>query len=280
MPQLIWDQVGQRFYETGVDHGVLYPFDSSANAYNRGVAWSGLTKVTEKPSGADAKALYADNIKYLNLRAKEDFGATVEAYTYPPEFAILDGSAILTTGVKIHQQTRGTFGMAYRSLIGNDTDGDDYGYKLHLIYGATVSPSEVNRETVNEDPAAANMSWELKTTPVAVTGFKPTAHLELSCTDFNTPELRARLHALEAVLFGTDATEARDAVYQITTDVEPATGKAYYTKSGSNYTQFTGSSFAAGTTYYEMVTPALPASEGTVARLPLPDEVKAILEAS
>lgn len=280
MARVLWDQIGQRFYETGVDHGVLYPLNTTSNAYDLGVAWSGLTKVTEKPSGAEAKALYADNIKYLNMRSKEDFGATVEAYTYPDEFAALDGSAQLTTGVRIHQQTRGMFGLAYRSLIGNDTDGDDHGYKLHLVYGATVSPSEVDRETVNEDPNAATLSWELTTTPVAVSGFKPTAHLELDSTDFNTPELKAKLAALEDILYGTDAHEAKDATYKETTDESPVTGKTYYTKSGNTYTQFTGTTFSSGTTYYEMVTPAVPASAGTTARLPLPDEIKEILEAA
>lgn len=278
--QLIWDQVGQRFYETGVDHGVLYPLNTANNQYDNGVAWSGLTKVTEKPSGAEAKALYADNIKYLNMRSKEDFGATIEAFTFPDEFALLDGSAQLTTGVKIRQQTRGMFGLAYRSLIGNDTDGDDHGYKLHLVYGATVSPSEVDRETVNEDPNAATLSWELTTAPVAVTGFKPTAHLEIDSTDFDAPEKLAKLKALEAVLYGTDAHSEIPATYKATEDLEPVTGKTYYTKSGDIYTEFTGSTFATGTTYYEMVTPAIPASSGTTARLPLPDEVKSIIDAA
>lgn len=197
--KLAWDQVGERLYETGVDRGVVYPFDSGINDYGKGVAWNGLTNVSESPSGAEATALWADNIKYLNLYSTEEFGATVEAYTYPKEFAILDGSAQIAPGVMIGQQKRGMFGMTYRTLVGNDTDGNDHGYKIHLIYGAMASPSEKAYGTVNDSPEAITFSWELTTTPVAVSGFKPTATVVIDSTEVDPDKLAA----LEAVLYGT-----------------------------------------------------------------------------
>lgn len=205
MSKLVWDQVGERKYETGTDKGVLYPFDSSAKAYNNGVAWNGLTGVTESPSGAEASPLYADNIKYLEMRSAEEFGATIEAYMYPDEFAILDGSASLAKGVTIGQQKRGVFGLCYRTLLGNDVDGDDHGYKLHLIYGAVASPSEKSYETVNDSPEAITFSWEITTTPVSVTGFKPTACVIIDSTKAD----KAKLNALEEILYGSEENEPR-----------------------------------------------------------------------
>ena len=276
MSALTWDRTGERIYETGVDHGVLYPYDANASAYNTGVAWNGLTQVSEKPSGAEAEKKFADNIKYLELRSAEDFAATVEAYTYPDEFAVLDGSANLAAGVIVRQQRRGLFGMAYRTKIGNDVLGEDYGYKLHLIYGATAAPSERSYETVNDSPDAITFSWEVTTTPVAVTGFRPTATVEIDSSKANP----VNLAALERILYGEDAHGVIPATYKVTTDEEPVSGKTYYTKSGDVYTEFTGSTFVSGTTYYEMVTPEIPASAGTTPRLPLPDEVKTIMTAA
>ena len=201
MSKIVWDATGKRYYETGVDHGVLYPQDSSGT-YPNGVAWNGLTAVTESPSGAEATPLYADNIKYLNLISAEEFGATVEAYTYPDEFAQCDGSAEITPGVMIGQQNRKSFGLCYRTTMGNDVDGNSYGYKLHIIYGASASPSEKSYATINDSPEAITFSWELKTTPVNVTGFKPTASITIDSNKV-TPE---KLAKLEEILYGKDPT--------------------------------------------------------------------------
>ena len=203
MAKLTWDQTGQKIYETGVDHGVLYP--ASEGTYPKGVAWNGLTNVTESPSGAEPSPIYADNIKYVNLMSAEEFGATVEAYTYPDEFAECDGSTELTKGVYAGQQPRKTFGLCYRTKIGNDVDGDDHGYKLHLIYGALAAPSERAYATVNDSPEATTFSWELSTTPVEVTGGKPTACLTIDSTKVDA----TKLAALEKILYGDDDTEAR-----------------------------------------------------------------------
>lgn len=199
--KLVWDKTGEHFYETGVKNGVLYPM-SESGTYPKGVAWNGLTAITESPSGAEATALYADDIKYLNLMSNEEFGATVEAYTYPDEFAECDGSASLTEGVYIGQQARKTFGLCYRTTLGNDAKGNDYGYKLHIIYGAMASPSEKAYSTINDSPDAITFSWELSTTPVAVANFKPTASLTIDSTKVNT----AKLTALEEILYGKDGT--------------------------------------------------------------------------
>ena len=204
MAKLIWDAAGEHFYETGVDQGVLYP-QAANGSYPEGIAWNGLTAVTESPSGAEATDLYADNIKYLSLRSAETFGATIEAYTYPDEFGVCDGTAEPVSGVKIGQQNRKAFGLCYRTVMGNDTQLNDYGYKLHLIYGATAAPSEKAYNTINDSPDAITFSWEISTVPVNVTGFKPTACLTIDSTKFNTPELKAKLDALEAKLFGTDS---------------------------------------------------------------------------
>lgn len=204
MAKLLWDQVGERIYETGVKKGVLYVQDASG-AYPKGVAWSGLTAVTLSPSGAEATALYADDIKYLNLMSAEELGGTIEAYQSPEEFDECDGTKTLGTGVTIGQQKRSTFGFSYVSTIGNDTAGNDYGYTIHIVYGALASPSEKAYATINESPEAMTMSWEFTTTPVTVPGFKPTALVEIDSTKC-TPE---KLAALEAILYGSDDTEAR-----------------------------------------------------------------------
>lgn len=200
--KIVWDAVGEKTFETGVDHGVLYVMDGGA--YPKGVAWNGITSVSESPSGAEATPLYADNIKYLNLMAAEEFGATIEAYTYPDEFMACDGSAELTPGVYIGQQDRKVFGMSYRTTVGNDVDGNSHGYKLHLIYGALASPSEKAYSTINDSPEAITFSWEVKTTPVPVTGHKPTATLVIDSTKV-APE---KLALLEEALYGSTEKEA------------------------------------------------------------------------
>lgn len=202
MSKLTWDKSGERYYETGVKQGVLYT-QGADGKYTKGVAWNGLTAVTESPSGAEATALYADDIKYLNLISNEEFGATIEAYTYPDEFAACDGSVALATGVSIGQQKRSAFGLCYRTTIGNDTEGNDHGYKLHIIYGAMASPSEKAYATVNDSPEAITFSWEITTTPVAVEGFKPTACITIDSTKAD----KAALAALEAKLYGSDEEE-------------------------------------------------------------------------
>lgn len=204
MSKLVWDKTGERTYETGIDHGVLYPIQEGG-LYSKGVAWNGLTAVTESPSGAEATPIYADNIKYLNLVSAEEFGATIEAYTYPDEFAECDGSASIATGVYIGQQSRKTFGLSYRTVIGNDVDNNDHGYKLHLIYGALAAPSEKGYTTINDSPEAIAFSWEVSTIPVNVTGFKPTACITIDSTKAN-PE---KLAALEKILYGGETEEAR-----------------------------------------------------------------------
>lgn len=203
MSKLLWDTIGERLYETGVKQGVLYPQNSSG-LYPRGVAWNGLTAVTESPSGAEANPIYADDTKYLNLISAEEFGATIEAYTYPDEFAECDGSGALALGVKVGQQKRKAFGLCYRTALGNDIDAADYAYKLHLIYGAMAAPSEKAFATINDSPEAITFSWELSTTPVTVSGFKPTASIEIDSSKV-TPE---NLAALEAILYGTDVADA------------------------------------------------------------------------
>lgn len=203
MAKIIWDNTGERLYETGVRNGVLYLMNEGA--YTNGVAWNGLTAVTESPSGAEATPLYADDIKYLNLFSAEEFGATIEAYTYPDEFAACDGSASLLDGVYIGQQDRKIFGLCYRTTVGNDVDGATHGYKLHLIYGAMASPSEKAYATVNDSPEAITFSWEINTTPVNVTGYKPTATLIIDSTKVD----KAKLADLEAVLYGGEEAEPR-----------------------------------------------------------------------
>lgn len=223
MSKLVWDATGQHLYETGCDHGVLYVQDSTG-AYPTGVVWNGLISASENPSGAEANPMYADNIKYLNLFSLEEFGLTIECYTYPKEFAICNGEADLIEGLTLGQQPRKAFGVSYRTLIGNDVDGDSHGYKIHMVYGCQASPSEKAYNTVNDNPEAITFSYEINTTPVAVTGFKPIAHLVADSTVLSS----AKMAKLEEILYGTDA--------------------------GSG-------------------------SEATTARLPLPDELKTLLQA-
>lgn len=202
MAKLAWDETGKRLYETGVSKGVLYPIQTG-NVYSLGVAWNGLTAVSESPSGAEPNDLYADNIKYLSLRSAEDFGATIEAYTYPDEWMQCDGSAEIANGVVVGQQARKLFGLCYRTELGNDTDGVDHGYKLHLIYAATASPSERAYQTINDSPEAITFSWEVTTAPIEVgTGFKPTACITIDSTKADPDKLAA----LEAILYGTDGS--------------------------------------------------------------------------
>lgn len=199
---LSWDETGEKLYETGVDRGVLYPMGE--NGYGEGVAWNGLTTVTETPSGAEATKLYADNIKYLEIRSAEEFGGTIEAYTYPDEWAECDGSAALATGVYAGQQPRKVFGLCYRTVLGNDVDLDKHGYKLHIVYGCTASPSERSYATINDSPEAITFSWEFSSVPVPVTGHKP-----VSCITIDSTKVDAtKLATLESILYGTGGQSA------------------------------------------------------------------------
>lgn len=204
MAVLKWDQSGEKFYETGVKYGVLYP-QSSSGTYPLGVAWNGLTTVTETPSGAEANPQYADDIKYLNLYSAEEFGATIEAFTYPDEWAECDGSAEIGTGVYMGQQGRKSFGLCYRTAVGNDIDGSDHGYKLHLVYGGMASPSERAYSTINDSPEPITFSWEITTTPVAVSGYKPTSIITIDSRKVST----AKMTELEGILYGTNNTDPR-----------------------------------------------------------------------
>lgn len=219
MSKIVWDQVGEKIFETGVRNCVLYTMTSGS--YDKGVAWNGITTITESPSGAETTSLYADDIKYANLVSAEELGATVEAYTYPAEFKACDGSADIATGVVIGQQDRKMFGLCYRTTVGNDTDGNSHGYKLHIIYGCTAAPSEKSYGTINDSPDAITFSWEIKTTPVNVTGHKPTAMIVIDSTKADP----TKLAALEARLYGSDGV--------------------------ATYVEFEGDAFAVGVTYYE-----------------------------
>lgn len=245
MPRFEWDKTGERFYETGVRHGVLYPYDSETKKYAPGVPWNGLTSVQETPSGAEANAQYADDIKYLNLYSAEDFGATVEAFTYPKEFEVCDGSAELVEGINIGQQSRKSFGLSYTTRIGNDTDGNDHGYKLHMVYGAMASPSEKQYQTINDSPEPITFSWELTTTPANVKDHKPTALLTIDSRKVDA----TKLAELEDILYDESAAELPlpDAVYDmfsgdtpvptdtyvLTEDTTVDPTKTYYVRSGS-----------------------------------------------
>lgn len=202
MSRLTWDNTGERLFETGVKNGVLYPIQADGK-YTKGVAWNGLISVTESPSGAEATALYADDIKYVNLLSNEEFGATIEAYTYPDEFAECDGSGTLAEGVLLGQQKRKVFGLCYRTTIGNDVDGNDHGYKLHLVYGCLAAPSEKAYSTINDNPDAITFSWEVTTTPVNVTGFKPTSQITID----STKVAQEKMTAIEALLYGSEQKE-------------------------------------------------------------------------
>lgn len=227
MAKLVWDQVGERLYETGTKKGVLF-VQNAGGTYGKGVAWNGLTAVTESPSGAEETALYADDIKYLSLRSAEEFGGTIEAYTYPDEWGQCDGTAFPVAGVALGQQSRKSFGLCYRTAIGNDTVGSDFGYKLHFVYGATASVSERAYATINDSPEAITFSWEFTTVPVDVEGYKPTAILTVDSTKVDA----TKLAALEAYVYGTEGTYSYS-TYTVT------------------YSEFTGTAFAADTTYYE-----------------------------
>lgn len=277
MSKIQWDQVGEKLYETGTKQGVLY-LQSASGIYPSGVAWNGLTSVSESPDGGDANDIYADDIKYLVLRGVENFGGTIEAYTYPPEFEECDGSASLLAGVNIGQQPRKTFGFSYVSTIGNDTELDGHGYKIHLIYGASASPSERTYETINDSPEPIQFSWEFTTVPVNVTGHKATALLTIDSTKFPPQQdgtKNAKLQALEDVLYGSDGV----ATYTEFTGESFETGVTYYERSGSTgsyvYTPTTDVTPSGSKTYYvKTVTGA------TDPRLPLPDEVVQILTAA
>lgn len=223
MSRLEWDKSGERFYETGVDRCVLYP--SSGGSYEPGVAWNGITAINDSPSGAEASPLYADNIKYLNLISAEDLGLSIEAYTYPDEFAVCDGSAEVATGVMIRQQNRKHFGICYRTLLGNDEDGTDYGYKIHIVYDCVAAPSEKGHSTVNDSPEAITMSWEVSTTPVnAGEGNKPSAGIDIDSTKIPAEKLTA----LENLLYGTENADPTlpsiPAIVALVTGATGATG--------------------------------------------------------
>lgn len=203
MSKLVFDAIGRHFYETGVDHGVLFRMNEAGNGYETGVAWNGLSAVSESPEGAEESAIFADNIKYLSLRSAENFKGTIEAYTYPDEFEACDGSAELSKGIKVAQQARRSFAFCYRTKVGTDLN-PEFGYKLHIIYGATAAPSERSRATVNDSPEAMTMSWEISTTPVAVTGHKPTSHVEIDSTKISA----TALGLIEDKLYGTDSPTA------------------------------------------------------------------------
>lgn len=215
MSKLEWDKTGQHYYETGVDQVVLYPM--SGNNYGTGVAWNGVTSIEENPSGADFNAIYADNIKYLNIQGAEEFGATIGAYTYPPEFEECNGAAVPVKGVTVGQQARKPFGLCYRTVIGNDTEGIDFAYKLHLVYGGRVTPSSKSYGTINESPEPAEMSWEMNTTPVKIEAklngkkMKPTSIITIDSRDFTETAAKTKLEALENLLYGTDASGSDEA---------------------------------------------------------------------
>lgn len=204
MAVISWDNVGEKIWETGVDHGVIYT-PTAHGVYGGGVPWNGLTSVNEKPTGAEANDQYADNIKYLTLYSAEDFEATIEAFTYPDEFAECDGVKFVAEGVGINQQARKPFGFSYRTLMGNDVKNQDFGYKIHIVYGCMVTPSEKNYETINDSPEAITFSWDLTTIPVPVPGMKPTAHISINSTTADA----ARIKDLEKILYGTEDQEPR-----------------------------------------------------------------------
>ena len=319
MSKIVWDATGEHKYETGIDHGVLYPINQSNNQYDSGVAWNGLTSVSETPSGAESNAQYADNIKYLDLLSAETFGATIACFTYPKEWEECDGSVSPVEGVNLYQQARKTFGLSYRTKIGNDLT-PDLGYKLHLVYGCKTQPSERAYNTVNESPEALNFSYTISTTPVDVPGYKATSLITIDSTKYTSDEARARLAALEDILYGTDSQPGSPAVYEEDLGAAFDVTKEYYTEAGGVYTKFdifeqtSDVSFQAGVDYYEkdgdvytltadtvmdagktyytvkakgssdhyytLKTPAVPATEATVPRLPLPAEVISILNGS
>ena len=266
MSKIVWDAVSERLYETGTKNGVLYV--QSGNAYPLGVAWNGLTGVSESPEGGEATAIYADDIKYLNIRSVEDFKATITAYTYPKEFGQCDGSAQVALGARVGQQTRKPFGMSYVTTIGNDVDYNDHGYKIHLVWGATVAPSQKDYKTINDSPEAIEFSWEIDTVPVEIPGFKPAAHMEIDSTDFVTTEQQVILQSLKDILYGTDNSDpylplpvavmallgSANVTTYTYTQVQSPTGNpstsGYYVRSGNDWVASTDTSVVAGTVYY------------------------------
>lgn len=262
MPKLVWDNAGERFYETGIDHAALYVVDADGK-YSNGVAWNGITSVSESPSGAEATALYADNIKYLNILSAEEFAATIEAYTFPDEFKLCNGESELGAGIIIGQQKRKTFGLSYRTRVGNDVEQEEYGYKLHMIYGCLAAPSEKAYSSINDSPEAITFSWSISTTPVNVTGHKPTALVTIDSTKVDADILAT----IEGILYGDNYETLTTQPTDWTTNY-----KNYYKKSGSLYipiSDTTAPSWSTGT-YYSAAN----------ARLPLPDEIAAIVAAA
>lgn len=267
MSKLVWDGQGEKKFEAGVDHAVLYPV-SSGN-YPKGVAWNGITSISESPEGGDAQDFYADNIKYGSLRGAENFNGTIECYTYPEEWKACDGRKELVTGVTIAQQNRQAFGLSYRTLIGNDTEGLDLGYILHLIYNATASPSQKSRSTINESPEAGTMSYEFKTTPVGVSviqNAKATSHIEIDSTKVSSTAMAA----IERVLYGTDAGNEYVAVTPVGT--ENPTTEGWYELVEGTYTLSSDTTVDSEKTYYEKIS-----TTAADPRMPLPDEVYSII---
>ena len=267
---LSWDQAGSRKYETGVDHGVLYVQEADGT-YGNGVAWNGLTGVTETPSGAEETKLWADNIKYLSIRSAEEFGGTIEAYTYPDEWQACDGSASIVKGVHIGQQGRRPFGLSYRTVVGNDTELNEYGYKLHLVYGASVSPSERAYATINDSPEAITFSWEFTTTPIEVPSsvgpnFKPTAILTIDTTELDNGTENTNLIALEKILYGSD-TGSHD-IYTPVAEPSSASLSDYYELVEGEYVKTQDQEIDSEKTYYTKETVT-----GNYPTLPTPAEV-------
>ena len=275
MPKMVWDQTGERTYETGVSECALYVAGSGAT-YQTGVPWNGLTGVTESPSGAEETALYANNSKYLSMRSAEELGGTIEAYTYPDEWAQCDGSAQLVTGVYVGQQTRKSFGLAYKTVVGNDTEGEAHGYKLHLIYGASVSPSERAYATINDSPEAITFSWEFQTTPVSIdstvvgASFKKTSVLTIDTTELTNGKNNAKLATLEGILYGTGADSYVEAT-DVTSENFADKKANLYTKSGNTYSSAASATYSSSETYYY---------KNASPRLPLPEEVYTIFSAA
>lgn len=268
MARIKWDQIGEKKYKTGVDHGVLYP--QKNGAYPKGVAWNGLTSVNKTPSGAEDNKLYADNMQYLNLKSAETLGLTIECYMYPDEWAECNGESEIAEGVFLGQQRRNTFGFSYRNKLGNDTEGEDYGFEINLVYGCSASPSEQSNQTINDSPEAATFSYEVSTTPVNVSGvgpdgkpYKPAASITIDSTKVS----REKLTELETILYG------KEGVYTKTTDTAFTDGKTYYELVNGEYVETKDTSFESGKDYYEETTAPV---DG---RLPLPDEIKSLFAA-
>lgn len=268
MSKIKWDQTGEKKFKTGVDHGVLYP--QKGGAYPKGVAWNGLTTVNKTPSGAEDNKLYADNMQYLNLKSAETLGLTIECYMYPDEWAECNGESELAEGVFLGQQRRNTFGFSYRNKLGNDTEGEDYGFEINLVYGCSASPSEQSNQTINDSPEAATFSYEVSTTPVNVSGvgpdgkpYKPAASITIDSTKVS----REKLTELEEILYGKDGT------YVKTTDTDMDPDKKYYELVNGNYVETKDTAFTAGKDYYDCTV------EPVDGCLPLPDEIKALFAA-